>query len=99
MYWNDGSYYRGYWAKGLQDGEGVMITPDGRRKEGMFSGNKLIESRPVALPNILDESVNGAETHLTTTIDAVHDAYIDSEIKVEQRSQQRTDVKPHQISA
>ena len=43
MYWNDGSYYKGYWAKGLQHGEGVMITPDGRRKEGMFSGNKLIE--------------------------------------------------------
>jgi hypothetical protein len=47
MQWNDGSVYKGFWARGLQDGDGVLITADGKRKEGRFSSNKFVEAKIV----------------------------------------------------
>lgn len=28
MYWPDGSYYKGYWEKGIQNGEGELYVPE-----------------------------------------------------------------------
>lgn len=41
MVWNDGSYYEGEWSKGLQCGQGRLVLPDGRIKEGQFRNNKF----------------------------------------------------------
>jgi hypothetical protein len=39
MYWTDGSVYKGEWHKGLQNGTGILILPDGTTKEGIFENN------------------------------------------------------------
>ena len=39
MHWIDGHIYRGYWTKGIQNGLGLMIFPDGFKKVGFFDKN------------------------------------------------------------
>jgi hypothetical protein len=36
MYWVDGTVYKGYWERGMQNGYGKMISPTGDVKEGLF---------------------------------------------------------------
>ena len=43
MYWADGSIYRGFWDRGIQNGLGIMIFANGTRKAGIFRENVLIE--------------------------------------------------------
>jgi uncharacterized protein YodC (DUF2158 family) len=39
MKWTDGSIYTGNWVRGIQNGYGRMIFPDGTIKEGIFECN------------------------------------------------------------
>ena len=39
MYWADGSLYKGNWAKGLQEGLGILKFPDGLVTAGFFKEN------------------------------------------------------------
>ena len=43
MYWGDGSYYKGAWVKGIQNGEGVLFVPGQGAKKGIFKDNVLVE--------------------------------------------------------
>jgi hypothetical protein len=42
MYWVDGSYYKGSWVKGCQNGQGIIFTPEDGLKKGIFSNNTLV---------------------------------------------------------
>jgi hypothetical protein len=35
----DGSSYKGEWMRGVQNGMGTMVYPDGSSKEGEFANN------------------------------------------------------------
>ena len=39
MNWTDGSYYKGEWVRGVQNGQGKMIYSDGTIKKGHFENN------------------------------------------------------------
>jgi hypothetical protein len=39
MTWTDGSIYKGYWIRGIQNGQGVMTYPDGTILDGLFEAN------------------------------------------------------------
>ena len=39
MRWTDGSTYMGTWKRGIQEGVGIMIFPDGARRAGIFEMN------------------------------------------------------------
>jgi hypothetical protein len=39
MTWKDGSYYEGAWENGIQHGQGTMVMPNGKIKEGIFENN------------------------------------------------------------
>lgn len=41
MTWADGSKYEGDWHKGQKHGEGRLLLPNGRIKEGTFFENKF----------------------------------------------------------
>ena len=43
MYWQDGSYYKGSWMKGIQHGEGIIFLPGQGLKKGLFKDNVLVE--------------------------------------------------------
>ena len=42
MYWTDGSFYKGSWIKGSQNGQGIIFTLDEGVKHGIFKNNNLI---------------------------------------------------------
>ena len=42
MYWNDGSFYKGEWRKGIQHGEGEIYVPSEGYKKGLFENNVLV---------------------------------------------------------
>lgn len=42
MIYRDGSIYEGEWTKGLKNGRGRVIYPDGSKLEGIFLENELI---------------------------------------------------------
>lgn len=46
MNWADGSQYKGYWEKGVQNGLGMMIFANGVKKAGTFKDNVLVELLP-----------------------------------------------------
>lgn len=39
MKWTDQSQFRGHWVKGVQQGIGIMIFPDGSKRAGFFDNN------------------------------------------------------------
>jgi len=39
MYFSDGTVYKGDWTRGLQNGRGTIINPDGSIVEGFFVNN------------------------------------------------------------
>ena len=39
MYWTDGSIYKGFWTKGVQNGLGLMIFPGNSKRAGIFDSN------------------------------------------------------------
>ena len=43
MYWVDGSYYKGDWRKGCQEGEGILYTKKDGERKGRFSNNEMVE--------------------------------------------------------
>ena len=43
MRWTDGSVYRGEWQRGIQNGKGVMVFPNGKTKTGIFKNNVFTE--------------------------------------------------------
>lgn len=43
MFWNDGSYYKGEWANGIEHGQGELYVPSEGVKRGVFEDNNLIE--------------------------------------------------------
>lgn len=45
MEWTDLSRFRGHWIKGVQEGIGIMIFPDGTKRAGFF--NKNVYSLPL----------------------------------------------------
>jgi hypothetical protein len=59
MRWTDGSIYIGHWARGIQNGYGKMIFPNGRVKEGYFENNIYKGVKP---PN---EKIDGLITGLS----------------------------------
>ena len=44
MNWTDGSFYMGMWEKGIQQGLGIMIFPDGAKRAGFFEQNIFKET-------------------------------------------------------
>jgi hypothetical protein len=42
MFWTDGSYYKGEWRKGNQEGEGTLFTPEKGLCKGLFKNNELV---------------------------------------------------------
>jgi len=42
MFWNDGSYYKGEWRKGYQEGEGAFYTEQNGLQKGRFQQNQLV---------------------------------------------------------
>ena len=51
MDWSDGSFYEGEWQKGLKHGQGRLVLPDGRVKEGLFRNNKYCGGRAPTSPD------------------------------------------------
>lgn len=47
MYWVDGSYYKGYWEKGIQNGEGELYIPGEEIKKGLFVNNIFRGNDPI----------------------------------------------------
>ena len=45
MEWTDLSKFKGHWIKGVQEGIGIMIFPDGTKRAGFF--NKNVYSLPL----------------------------------------------------
>ena len=43
MRWTDGSVYLGEWQRGIQNGKGVMVFPNGKTKTGIFKNNVFTE--------------------------------------------------------
>lgn len=43
MYWVDGSYYKGQWSLGIQNGEGEIYIPTEGFKRGLFENNKIVQ--------------------------------------------------------
>lgn len=39
MYFSDGTIYKGDWTRGLQNGRGTIVNPDGSIVEGYFVNN------------------------------------------------------------
>ena len=43
MKWRDGTVYEGMWKRGVQQGYGVIIYPEGRMKAGYFVNNIMVQ--------------------------------------------------------
>ena len=43
MTWDDGSVYKGLWAKGVQNGIGMMVFNNNLKKAGIFHDNIMVE--------------------------------------------------------
>jgi hypothetical protein len=39
MEWTDMSKFKGHWIKGVQEGIGIMIFPNGIKRAGFFNNN------------------------------------------------------------
>jgi len=56
MTWVDGTRFIGEWKADVQNGKGLLIFPDGTKKEGIFTNNILtieyINGKPPQEPSI-----------------------------------------------
>lgn len=57
MIFNDGTIYKGTWSRGLQSGNGILMSPDGSMKEGFFKNNIFYgDNSPMASPSPSEKS-------------------------------------------
>ena len=42
MTYGNGSWYEGYWFEGKQNGKGVLVDAEGKRKEGTWNNGVLV---------------------------------------------------------
>ena len=54
MYWIDGSYYKGGWKNGIQDGIGELYRPNESILKGLFQNNIFVGDDKEIVPYHLD---------------------------------------------